>query len=383
MNMPSHLVVLSYRDMQHPEAGGAEVIMHEVFRRLRRHVPRITFVTSGFPDGEPRATYDDLDIHRVGNKFNFNFAGPAHVKRLAREHPVDAVIEDINKIPFFSPLVLRGIPVVGVVPHLFGTTVFREAPWPIAAYVYLYERLIPLVYRHTHFSVLSTTTRDDLVARGISPDRIHVIYAGIDLQAYPLRPGGHVPPGPVVTYLGRIKRYKGIDLVMRALPELRRTIPAVRYRIVGEGDFLPSLRSLAVELGVSDAVEFLGYQEGAAKQETLHGTRVLVYTSPKEGWGLSVIEAGAVGVPSIASDSPGLRESVRHGETGLLVPHGDISALTRALHALLTDDARWSALSMGARAWAERFSWDRMAEETSRLIERAMTEGGHEAVVRA
>jgi len=373
---PPHVVVLSYRDIEHPEAGGAEVILYEIFRRLRSRAASVTFVTGAFSGGSAHTVIDGLDVVRVGNKYDFNVVGPREVRRLARTRPVDVIVEDINKIPFFSPAVVPGIPVLAIVPHLFGTTVFREAPWPLALYVYLHERFIPLVYRRTRFSVLSLTTRDDLLARGIAPDRIHVIYAGLDLDAYPLRPAGIEPPGPVFTYLGRIKRYKGIELPMRALPELAKTIPGVCYRIVGEGDFLPALRKEAHDLGVADHVEFLGYQEGAVKLETLHTSRVLVYTSPKEGWGLSVIEAGAAGVPSIASDSPGLRESVRPGESGLLVPHGDVPALTAALRTLLTDDALWRKLAAGARAWAEGFSWDRMAGETMALLERVRAEAG-------
>ncbi len=360
--------------MKHPEAGGAEVIMYEVFRRLRSRGHRILFITGGFRGGAAREDVGGLETHRVGNTYTFNIAGPRHLRRLAAAESFDVVVEDINKIPFFTPRWVPSLPTVGVVPHLFGTTVYEQASWPIATYVYLHEKLIPSVYRECRFSVLSGTTRDDLIARGIPPERIHVIHAGIDLDAYPLRSATFEPPGPVITYLGRVKRYKGIDLPMRALPALRRRIADVRYRIVGEGDHLSELERLAGELGVRDAVDLVGFKEGADKIDELARTRVLTYTSPKEGWGLSVIEAGAVGVPSIASDSPGLRESVRHRETGLLVPHGDVAALTEALEHLLTDDDTWRRMARAARGWAETFSWDRMADQTLELIDRVVDE---------
>jgi glycosyltransferase involved in cell wall biosynthesis len=374
--MSRHLVVMSYRDMEHPEAGGAEVIMFEVFRRLRAQGHRVTFVTGGFAGAPAHTTLDGMDVHRVGNQYTFNWAGPRHYRHLVQTERVDAVIEDINKIPFFTPRHVPGVPTVAVVPHLFGTTVFAEASWPIAAYVYLHEQLIPSVYRRCPFSVLSETTRDDLLARGIAAERIHVIHPGLDLEAHPLRAAGHTPPTrPVITYLGRVKRYKGIDLVIRALPTIQTRVPDVRYWIVGEGDHAEALRRIAGEVGVSDAVEFLGFKAGAEKARVLEETRVLAYTSPKEGFGLSVIEAGAVGVPTVASNSPGLRESVRDGVTGLLCPHGDVPALAGALTTLLADDPTWERFSRAARAWAERFSWDRMADETLSLVESAITEG--------
>ncbi len=374
--MGFHVVLMSYRDTAHPEAGGAEVIMYEVFRRIRARGHRVTLITGAFPRGETRASIDGMDVHRVGNTFTFNFAGPLYYRRFIQKEAVDAVVEDINKIPFFTPLYSRAVPTLGVVPHLFGTTVFKQASLPIAAYVYLYERLIPIVYRRTRFSVLSSTTQDDLVRRGVSRERIHVIHAGIDLDAYPLRPSGHEPPGPVVTYLGRLKKYKAIELVILALPGLLERIPNARYRIVGEGDYLNDLKRIARRTGVAHAVEFLGHRVGREKLDILNQTRVLAYTSPKEGWGLSVIEAGAVGIPSLASDSPGLRESVRHGETGFVVPHGDVPAITEALVRLLGDDAEWARLSSGARAWAQRFSWDASADKTLELITRVIEEHG-------
>lgn len=374
--MSRHLVVMSYRDMEHPEAGGAEVIMFEIFRRLRDRGHRVTFVTGGFTGAPARTTLDGMDVHRVGNQYTFNWAGPLHYKKLTRTEGVDAVIEDINKIPFFTPRHVPDVPTIAVVPHLFGTTVFEEAPWPIAAYVYLHEQLIPSVYRRCPFSVLSETTRDDLLARGIAPGQIHVIHPGLDLDAHPLRTAGHrAPASKVITYLGRVKKYKGIDLVIRALPDVLRTVPDARYWIVGEGDYLDALRRIAGEVGVADHVDFLGFRAGPEKAKVLEETRVLAYTSPKEGFGLSVIEAGAVGVPTVASNSPGLRESVRDGETGILCPHGDVPALARALTSFLDDDALWERTSRAARAWAERFSWDRMADETLSLVETAIGEG--------
>jgi glycosyltransferase involved in cell wall biosynthesis len=100
-------------------------------------------------------------------------------------------------------------------------------------------------------------------------------------------------------------------------------------------------------------------------------------TSPKEGWGLTCLEAEACGTPVIASDSPGLREAVRHEETGLLVRHGDREALRGAMERLVSDEALRARLREGALRFAGRFSWERCADETLDLIERAIANGGH------
>ncbi|MBD3336576.1 MAG: glycosyltransferase [Candidatus Eisenbacteria bacterium] len=374
--MKPHILIISYRDMHHPQWGGAEVIIYEVFRRLRESGCRVSFLCCGFPGGSDRDEIDGMPIRRVGNLYNFNFQVAARLPSLVKREKVDLIVEDINKIPFFSPLFSRGVPTLCIVPHLFGKTVFQEAPWPQAAYVYLYEQLIPRVYRRCHFSALSGTTRDDLVARGIPRERIHIIRSGIDHDLH--RPPAERPasPAPVFLYLGRLKKYKRIDLPILALPQILEQVPQAQYWIVGEGDYRPELEALVERMNLGSAVRFLGMRLDREKVELLHQSRILVYTSPKEGWGLSVIEANATGCVAVASDSPGLRESVRDGETGLLVPHGDVGALGRALTRLLTDDAGWHRMSREAVAWASRFRWETSARETQELVEEILGRPG-------
>ena len=366
--MSRRLCVVSYRDMKHPEAGGAEVIIQEVFGRIADQGHEVTLLTGAFPGGEARDRIGNLEIHRTGNQFTFNFAAPAYFKRHLAKRGYDLVAEDINKIPFFMPLHTKA-PVLGIVPHLFGTTVFQQASWPIGAYVYLYERFIPLVYRNCTFSVLSGTTRDDLIGRGIAPGHIRVIRSGLDHDLY--RPSA-VPvrdrPKRIV-YLGRLKKYKGIELPILALPKLLETVPDAEYWVVGEGDYRDELERIARGQGVADHVRFPGFVGGKDKVSLLQDTRVLAYTSPKEGWGLSVVEAGACATPVVASDAPGLRESVLDGKTGFLVPHGDVDALADRLTRLLTDDALAESMATEGVRWAATFHWENAARETLALIE--------------
>ena len=364
---PLHFAVISYRDIRHPEFGGAEVILYEIFRRLARLGHRVSFITGHWRGAPREEEIDGLRIHRTGSAYSFNLRAPLALRRLMAREPVDLVVEDVNKIPFFTPLWQRRAPVLAVVPHLFGTTVFQQAPFPLALYVYAYERFIPRVYRGCRFSVLSESTRDDLVRRGLPAEKLHVIRAGIDHEYYRLDGPRTRPPAPVILYLGRIKKYKRIDLVIRAMPAILARVADAEYWIVGEGDHRPALERLVAQMGLRDHVRFLGFQAGAEKRATLYRTRVLVYTSPKEGWGLSVIEANALGIPCVASRSPGLRESVRDGETGFLVGHGDVPALAAATLRLLEDNDLWWRMGSAAAAWAGEYRWERSTGETLEL----------------
>ena len=106
----------------------------------------------------------------------------------------------------------------------------------------------------------------------------------------------------------------------------------------------------------------IGFVDEATKLSLLRGAVANVFPSPKEGWGITVMEAAACGTPSIASDSPGLRDSVRNGVTGVLVPHGDVSALAREMLRLVNTPVLVESLGMAARRHAETLTWNAAAD---------------------
>jgi len=155
-----------------------------------------------------------------------------------------------------------------------------------------------------------------------------------------------------------------VDHAIRALALARRERPDLRLLVAGSGDDRPRLEALVAELGQRDAVEFLGFVSEARKLELLRSVWANLFPSPKEGWGITNVEAAACGTPSLASDSPGLRDSVRHGETGYLVPHGDPEGLAQRMLELARDPGRVATLGAAARRFAESLSWERAADET-------------------
>jgi glycosyltransferase involved in cell wall biosynthesis len=256
---------------------------------------------------------------------------------------------------------------LGLVHHLFGTTAFRQVSFPVAAITYLSEQGIPSIYRDVPMIAVSPSTRDDLIARGVAPDHVTFIPNGLDHELY--RPA-HPMPGPIVLSLGRVETYKRIDVVVDAMPQVLAAVPTARLVIVGRGDAVGPLKRQVARLGLGDAVDFRGFVEEHEKVALYQAARVFVNPSEKEGWGLTVLEAAACGVPSVASDSPGLRDSVRHDESGVLVTHGDAGACAAALVRLLKDDATWHRLRIGALAWTQRFTWDGVTDEIEAMVER-------------
>jgi glycosyltransferase involved in cell wall biosynthesis len=301
-----------------------------------------------------------MRVRRAGSRFTFPLHARREYDRLVRANEYDIVVEDLNKIPLYTP---RWKPrrLAVITHHLFGVTAFREESIPVAAATWLAERPLGRGYRGIDFQAVSVSTRDDLVRRGIPSDRIQVVYNGVDVDSLTPDPNARSTM-PLFSYLGRLKRYKRVDLVVRAFALLDGR--DARLEIAGKGDDRDRLEALVAKLNIEDRVRFLGYITEKQKRDLLRRSWATVLASPKEGWGISNLESAACGTPVIAADSPGIRESVVDGDTGFLVPGSDVSAYAAAMRGLLDSPELVGTLGVNARRFAETFTWDRAAAET-------------------
>jgi glycosyltransferase involved in cell wall biosynthesis len=362
-----NLLVLNWNDLENPFAGGAEVHLEELLRRLVKRGHRATLFCSGWKGCTPEATIEGVKIIRRGNRYNFNLVAPWHLRRLVREEKFDLLIEDINKIPFYTPLYLSLKRLV-VIPHLFATTVFHEINFLLGTYIFMAERPLTSVYRGNKFNVISESTADDIVARGIPREDVSIIHCGIDRDLYSYDPVVTKYERPTLLYLGRIKKYKSIQHLILALKRVRGRIPEARLMIVGAGDYTDNLKTLVNSLGLDEAVEFPGFVSQVEKVERMRRSHVAVLPSLKEGWGLTNIEANSCGTPVVAARTPGLKDSVKDGVSGFLYEHGNIDELADKLLKILQDNEIAERLQRGGLEWAESFNWDKAAEKFDALI---------------
>lgn len=361
------ILAVNWLDRENPQAGGAEVHFFEVFRRLVDGGHSVTLVCSGFQGCEPRTVIDGIEVRRFGGRYSFALRGRRAVRNALRANGYDLVVEDINKLPLFLPT-LTSLPFYAIVPHLFGTTAFQEASFPVASAVWFAERLIPKVYRRTAFHAISDSTREDLVRRGVPARSVRVIYPGVDSSWFTPESSSPRFDVPTFLYVGRVRRYKGIETALRALALARRKVDAIRFEIAGDGGDRPRLERVSERLGLGGAVRFLGYVNEEEKRSLLRRSWAVVLPSAKEGWGITNIEAAACGTPAIASDSPGLRETVRDRITGLLVPHDDPQALAEALVRFSTEPQLVARFGGAARDFARTLSWDQAAQQTQQHL---------------
>ena len=354
------VLLVNWRDMRNPEAGGAEVHLHEVAVRLVRAGFTLIQYSHAWKGAAPREDVGGVEVHRTGGKFLFNFTVWLRVRAWCRRHAIDVVLDDSNKIPFLLPW-FTGRPVVAQIHHLFGRVLFHETALPMAVYVLAFESLMPSAYRRTRVLTGSDSSRAELIRKGFG--NVEIAPEGADLGLY-RPPADAAKRGNIILYVGRIKKYKGLDVIVEAVAGLKADFPDLELKIAGSGDDVPRLKEKAKSLGMEAWTHFLGFVSEDRKVELYGEARVAVNSSLKEGWGLTSIEANACGTPVVATDVPGLCDSVRDGETGWLVPFGDAKGFAAALRRILADPAEAEAMRTRALAWADRHTWEKAYEVT-------------------
>jgi glycosyltransferase involved in cell wall biosynthesis len=366
-----NILVLNWRDMKHPQAGGAEVHFQEIFRRFVKKGHTVVLLTTRFPGGEVQDMQDGITIYRWGHTYLFNWEAPLFVAKICRKHAIDCIIDDVNKLPFFSPKWFPKKHCGVIFHHLFGRTVFGLTPYPLAQYVLFMERLSAWGYRSTPCCTVSQSTAAELVERGFKRDSIHIIENSVDTETY--APDAMVKKEPgLLVYAGRLKKYKNVEIVLDAVKQLSDSGKQVRFAVAGAGDDENNLRARARQLGIEGRVDFLGFVDEATKIDLYRRASVFVNPSHKEGWGITSIEAGACGTAVVANDVPGLRDSVRHGETGLLYKENDCGDLVRCIGAVLDDAALRASFEAQGRRWALGFSWDESAKKMEQWLTEAV-----------
>lgn len=364
--MGLNILSINWQDITNPQAGGAEVHITEILKRVVKRGHKATLFCSGYAGAPKEEVKDGIKIIRRGSRFNFNWILPFYLPQVLEREEFDIVLEDINKLPFFSPL-YHQIPTLVIVHHFFGRAIFKEVNFLFGMYVLLGEKLIPVFYRNFPFLTISESTKNELIKKNIAGSNINVISNGISNDLF--ETGSGKTDYPLILYLGRIKKYKSIDHLILAFELVRKKIQTARLIIAGSGDYVVELKQQIRELHLENYVSFKGFVSEKEKVVLLQQAWVSVYPSLKEGWGLTNIEAGACGTPVIASDVPGLRDSVLPGKTGFLYEYGNIKELCECLLKILSDEKLREWLGDNGKKWAGNFSWDATADKCLELIE--------------
>ncbi len=362
--MSLRVLLLSWRDKDHPEAGGAEAFLENVSRELQARGHDVTVFTARVRRRRrriPRPTAGPSSAAAAGTPSTCH--GLLHLLRHGGRY--DVVVDVQNGVPFWAPLVARQ-PVVNVVHHVHRE-LWPEVFGPVRARFgwWLESWLAPRVYRRSRYVVVSRSTRDELVGLGVEPGAVTVVYSGRE----PSPALEHIPrtPCPSLVVLGRLVPHKRVELALRAVAELRARHPGLHLTVVGHGYWQEALHAEVARLGIEDAVTFTGFASDELKHRVLAESWLNLLPSLKEGWGLAIVEAGAHGTPSVAFTSAGgTTESVLDGKTGRLVDDDDDFLST--VSELIDDTTARAALGSAAREHAAGFTWESTADYVEAVL---------------
>ncbi|MEV0901512.1 glycosyltransferase family 4 protein [Actinoplanes sp. NPDC049802] len=370
-----HVLFLNWRDTRNPHGGGSEVYVEKIAGELIRHGHRVTLLCAAHSEG-PAGEVTDAGIrvlrrggrHTVYLRAAFLYLiGILGLGPLSRRHGgrPDVIVDVGNGLPFLSPL-WAFCPVIALVHH-----VHREQ-WPVVLTPrlarigwWIESWLAPRVYRRCRYVTVSAATRDELAVLGVDAERVTIIHNGTP-EMTPAAPVDRTPE-PSLVVVGRLVPHKRVEMALDAVAGLSGEFPGLTLTVAGQGWWEDELREYAVRLGIADRVRFAGFVTDEEKRRLMSRAWVALTPSLKEGWGLTIVEAGAVGTPNIAfKGAGGVEESLVDGQTGLLADDpADFTAKTRLL---LADDALRARMGSAARAHSDRFTWPSAGEKFAALV---------------
>lgn len=349
-------LILNWRDIRHKWAGGAEIYVHELAKNLVEKGHQVTIFSGNDGKSSNREIIDGIEIIRRGGFFTvYIWAAIYYIFKF--QDRFDIIIDSENGIPFFTPIYSRR-PKFLLIHHVHQEFFNDSLKSPMREIAKFIEgKLMPLVYRNEKVMTVSESSKKDVLGLGIfSEENICIINPGIDIK--PVSKNITKTDQPSILYLGRLKPYKNIDIAIKSFKKVLKKFPTAIFNIAGVGDSEESLKQLVKKLQIENSVLFHGHvDEDITKPIMFKQTWIMVQPSSFEGWGITVIEANQMGTPVVASDIPGLRESVINGETGILVKPKSVTQFSQALIKLIKNNKLRKSMSMAGIDRAKKFNW--------------------------
>ncbi len=347
----------NWRDIKNPDAGGAEVYTHQIAKRLVKMGHDVTLFTSKFKGCAREEFVDGVRIVREGGKYTVYQKAKDFYKKYVNEF--ELVVDEINTRPFHTPSFAR-CSVLALIHQLAREYWFFETPFPVNVLGYhLLEIEWLKPYRGIPTVTVSNSTKRDLRALGF--ENVFVVHVGLNVN-----PVSRIPEkdeSPTVIFIGRMKRAKRPQDVLEAFKIVKRDVKDAQLWMVGDGYLRGRLES---KYGCK-SVKFFGYVDSFTRDRLVKRAWVIAVPGIREGWGLVVTDANALGTPAVGYNIPGLRDSIKNGYTGFLVDRNP-KAMAEGLITVLTDDRLRRRLSKNAISWARNFSWDKSAECFERIM---------------
>lgn len=372
-----NILIFSWRGPGHPNAGGAEIVTHEYAKGWIKVGYTVTLFTSIFRGAKSEEIVDGVNILRRGSQ-TFGVHLAAFKWYMFGKHPkYDLIIDQFHGVPFFTPLFVKEKKLAFI--HEVAKGVWKLNPWSkpfnlIPAVIgTLFEPLMfKLFYRSIPFMTVSNSSKKDLVNWDIPEDNITVIINGINipkLKSFPSK-----EKKKTLIFLGALSKDKGIETALKVFSFINSIKTDWQFWVVGKTDskYLIELEASCRKLGIDKKTKFFGFVSEREKFRLLSRAHIAINPSIHEGWGLVVIEAAAMGTPTVAFDVSGLKDSILNGKTGIIDKQHSVKSMAFEIIDLLNDGDRYQRMRAEALRWSKRFSWKKSIIKSFDLINKIM-----------
>ncbi len=359
---------MSWKDASHPRAGGAEAVTASLAARLAADGCEVTLLTSRFPGAAAEEVRDGYRIVRLGNRFTVYWRAWLHYRTFLCGQ-TDLVIDEVNTIPFLARF-YAGCESIVFVHQLAREVWFRELPFPLGLIGWCLEPFYLRLLSASRAVTVSKSTATDLAACGFASERVAIIRQGC--ATAPVAELTTKVEPPMLLCFGAMRPMKRTLDALEAFELLKREMPHLRLVLAGDasGSYGRRVVERARASAYADLISLPGRVSDAERAELMRDARLLLVASVREGWGLVVTEANAQGTPAVVYDVPGLRDSVRQGETGIVCARNSPAGLAEASLALLHDPTRYEALRRNAWAWSNDLTPRNRYDDFLRAISR-------------
>lgn len=369
-----NILIFSWRGLGHPDAGGAESVIHHHAKAWVKAGHKVTLFTSFFKGAKPEEMIDGVVIKRQGGQYL-----SVHVKSffwyIFQKQKFDLVIDNFHGLPFFIPLYVRSKKIAFIQEVTKEVWFLNPLTWPLNLTLgvigYFSEPLIFLLYKKIPFMTASKSTEDDLASLGIAKNNITIVPHGVVVRepTFKLK-----EKKQTITYFGVLSKDKGIEDALKCFSLLDKARHGdFNFWVIGRPETMKyrlKLNELIKKLGLTGKIKMWGFVPEDLKFKLLAKSHVLINPSVREGWGLVVIEGAAMGTPTIGYNVPGLRDSILNNQTGIICQENTAENLCFNVIKLLDDKSRYNQMCLKAIKMSKQFSWEKSVNDSLRLIEK-------------
>ncbi len=356
------ILFLSWRDPKNPKSGGAEVLTKEILKRLADRGHEITWYASDFKKAPAAEVIDGIKIRRWGNVVGVLIGAFFHYWKHKREY--DLVVDNFHAYPYLTRFYVAKSKRISLIHEVAGKEIWqRMMPFPVSAIgIWMEKILFRFFYVKDKFITVSRSTKNELARYGIKKENIFIIPQGINYE--PIKDLPKKTPEPTLIHFAGMRRLKRVEDSIRAVDLLRKDFPKIQLYITGrmEGRYYKYLKALVWELKLERNVQFVGFLSELVKQELIKQSWINISASIKEGWGLVVTEASALGTPSVVYNVPGYRDSVKHHETGLLTIKNTPAYMAKAVKRMLLDKKLYTKLQKSALEESRKYTFEKSSD---------------------